>query len=115
MTPRKPVNPDAIAQARACELLNMKPKTVQRLRRQGLLVTLPGYPSYSLADVQAFVEDPWLNGSQAAAVLGVSRSRVSQLADAEKIPVRLTAGGRRVYRLRQLEVVAHARRAQKRT
>jgi hypothetical protein len=43
-------------------------------------------------------------------ILGVSHARVSQLAAAEKIPVHVTASGRRMYRQRQLEVVANARR-----
>jgi predicted XRE-type DNA-binding protein len=90
-------------------MLGLSEVTVTRLRREGLLIQLDGYPSYSRADVQEFIDNPWLNGRQAALVLGVSHNRVSQLAAAEKIPVHLTKSGKRVYRLRQLDVVARAR------
>lgn len=50
---------------------------------------------------------------EAAVILGVSRGRVTQLADADLIPFEVlpTPGGkgRRMYRRAQLEVVAHAR------
>jgi predicted site-specific integrase-resolvase len=110
MTPRKPRNPDAITLAEAAELLGMPETTVTRFRREGLLIQLEGYPSYSRADVQEFVDNPWLNGVQAAMIPGISHARVSQLAASEKIPVHVTASGRRMYRQRQLEVVANARR-----
>lgn len=109
MTARKPRHPDAITVAEAALMLNLSEDRVTRLRREGLLVRLDGHPSYSRADVQEFIDNPWLNGRQAALILGVSHARVSQLADAEKIPVHHTPSGRRVYRLRQLEVVARAR------
>ena len=107
----KPANPDAITLAEAAEVLGMSEVTVTRFRREGLLVTLEGLPSYSRADVQEFINNPWLNGVQAAMILGVSHARVSQLANDEKIPVHLTRSGQRVYRQRQLEVVTRARRA----
>jgi DNA-binding transcriptional MerR regulator len=109
MTARKPRNPDAITVAEAAQLLGLSQFRVTRLRREGLLTKLDGYPSYSRSDVQAFIDNPWINGVQAAIILGVSHVRVSQLAAAEKVPVHHTATGRRVYRLQQLEVVAHAR------
>lgn len=109
MTRPKPVDPDAITLAEAAQLFGMSEVTVTRFRREGLLIRLAGYPSYSRADVQEFIDNPWLNGQQAAKVLGVSRSRVSELARGAKLPAHLTASGRRVYRMRQLEVVANAR------
>lgn len=109
MTAHKPRNPDAITLAEAAQLLGLSEIRVTRLRREGLLTKLDGYPSYSRSDVEAFIDNPWINGRQAAVILGVSYSRVSQLAAAEKVPVHYTASGRRVYRLQQLEVVAHAR------
>lgn len=109
MTPRKPRNHDAITLAEAAQLLGVSEIRVSALRRDGLLVRLEGYPSYSRTDVQEFIDNPWINGGQAAVVLGVSHSRVSQLADDERIPVHHTRAGRRVYRLKQLEVVANAR------
>jgi len=90
-------------------MLSTSTHRVTQLRRDGLLVRLPGYPSYSRADVLKLVDNPWLNGSQAAGILGVSHNRVSQLATDEKIPAHRTTSGRRVYRLRQLQVVANAR------
>jgi predicted XRE-type DNA-binding protein len=102
-------NPDAITLAEAAQLLGLTEMRVSALRREGLLVRLRGYPSYSRVDVQEFIDNPWIDGAQAAILLGVSRTRVSQVAGAEKIPVHRTRGGRRVYRLKQLEVVANAR------
>lgn len=109
MTPRKPANADAITLAEASRLLGLTEIRVTRLRREGLLKTLAGYPSYSRSDVEEFVTNPWLNGQQAAMILGVSRTRVSQLAGAERIPFHRTSSGKRVYRQKQLEVVANAR------
>jgi excisionase family DNA binding protein len=110
MTAPKLRDPDAITLAEAAAMLNTTTHRVTHLRRDGLLIRLSGYPSYSRADVLKLIDDPWLTGVQAAVLLGVSRTRVYQLADAEKIPSHQTSSGRRVYRLRQLEVVANARR-----
>lgn len=90
-------------------MLGLSTLRVTRLRREGLLVRLKGYPSYSRLDVEAFVDNPWLNGRQAAVVLGVSHNRVSQLAAEERIPVHHTTSGHRAYRMKQLTVVANAR------
>ncbi|NRQ51568.1 hypothetical protein [Aeromicrobium stalagmiti] len=109
MTSRRLVNPDAITLAEAAEMLGMSEVTVTRFRREGLLITLEGLPSYSRADVQEFIDNPWLNGRQAAMILGISHVRVSQLANEERIPVHVTKSGQRVYRHRQIEVVANAR------
>lgn len=109
MTRAKPVDPDAITLLQAARLLGMSEVSVTRFRREGLLVRLPGHPSYSRSDVEAFRDNPWINGRQAAEVLGVSRARVSELARDGRLPTHLTASGRRMYRLRQLEVVANAR------
>jgi hypothetical protein len=114
VTERKRPDPDAITLAEAAELLELSEIRVTRLRREGLLIKLPGYPSYSRADVHAFRDNPWLNGRQAAIILGVSHNRVSQLAAEERIPVHHTTSGRRVYRLKQLEVVAHSRQVRAR-
>lgn len=109
MTPRKPRDPDAITLEEAAALLGLTPFRVTRLRREGLLVRLEGHPTYSRSDVQEYLENPWLTGVQAAIILGVSHARVSQLAAAERIPAHVLPSGRRVYRQRQLEVVARAR------
>jgi hypothetical protein len=86
MTARKPRDPDTITSADAAAMLHLTEDRVARLRRDGLLARLEGYPSYSRADVQEFINNPWLTGAQAALLLGVSHTRVSQLADDEKIP-----------------------------
>jgi hypothetical protein len=102
-------NPDAITLGEAARLLGLSEIRVSALRREGFLARLDGHPSYSRSDVQEFIDNPWINGTQAAFLIGVTRTRVFQLANAEKIPVHYTASGHRVYRLKQLEVVANAR------
>lgn len=109
MTPRKPRDPDAITRDQAAHVLGLTPDQVTRLRRHGLLVDLGTYPTYSLDDVLEVAADPWLDGVEAAKILGVSRTRVAQLAIAERIPSHVSPLGRRWYRQRQLEVVANAR------
>lgn len=104
---------NAITRTEAAGLLGLSTAQVTRLRREGLLGTLDGYPSYSLADIENFIEDPWLTGLQAAEVLGVSHVRVTQLANAGRIPVQVSPSGRRWYRQAQLETVANARRARR--
>jgi hypothetical protein len=112
VTARLPPHPDAITRAEAAALLGVGEAAVGRLRREGLLTKgLGGRRLYSRSEVEAFIADPWLNGVQAAEILGVSHVRVSQLATEEKIPVHVTVSGRPVYPMRQLEVVANARRA----
>lgn len=114
MTRPLPRDPDAITRAEAAALLGVGEETVARYRREGLLVEKRGGRRlYSRNEVQAVADDPWLNGRQAAKMLGVSHVRVSQLANDEKIPVHLTRSGKRVYRTRQLEVVAKARLARR--
>lgn len=53
MTAPKPRNRDAITLAEAAQLLGLSEIRVTRLRREGLLTKLDGYPSYSRADVQS--------------------------------------------------------------
>lgn len=89
--PPKSNNPDAITLTEAADLLAISTTRVSALRNRGLLVRLPGYPSYSRADVEAFKADPWLSGPEAAELLGVSRTRVSQLARGERIPSRVSS------------------------
>ena len=109
MTARKPRDPNAITLAETAQLLGLSQIRVTRLRREGLLIRLEGFPSYSHNDVHAFINNPWINGRQAAQILGVSHNRVSQLAAAEKVPVHHTPSAKRVYRMKQLEVVAQGR------
>ena len=110
MTARLPRDPDAITRPEAARLLGVGEGTVARYRREGLLIAeRGGRKLYSRTDVESFLDNPWLSGREAARILGVSHNRVSQLANDEKIPVHYTRSGKRVYRLRQIEVVARAR------
>jgi predicted site-specific integrase-resolvase len=110
VTPRLPRDPDAITRAQAAAILGVGEGTVVRWRREGLLnEQRGGRRLYSRSEAEAVAANPWLTGVQAAEILGVSHVRVSQLADAGKIPVHVTRSGQRVYRKEQIEVVAHAR------
>lgn len=113
MTAAKRSDPDAITRREAAQLLCVSEARVRRYRRDQLLGTLDGYPSYSRSEVLAIVADPWLTGRQAAEVLGVSHVRVSQLAGEDRIPAFVAPSGRRYYRLEQLRTVANARRARR--
>jgi hypothetical protein len=50
----------------------------------------------------------WVTTGQAAAKLGVSHARVWQLAQADRLPLRVTNNGVRLFRRRQLETIANA-------
>jgi excisionase family DNA binding protein len=51
----------------------------------------------------------WVTTRQAAPILGVNRSRVGQLVDADRIRYETTSGGRRLFRRQQIEVIGNAR------
>jgi hypothetical protein len=75
---------------------------VKRLRREGLLVEATGPQRlYSRREVEYSLADPWINASQVAAILVVSRARVRQLGAGDKLPYHVTATGRRVFRARR--------------
>lgn len=115
VTPRLPHDPDAITRAEAAAILGIAEATVARWRREGLLLEQRGGRRlFSSAEVEAVAANPWLTGAQAAEILGVSHVRVSQLADVGRIPVHVTKSGQRVYRKKQIEVVANARVARAR-
>lgn len=115
VTPRLPSDPDAITLAQAAEILGVSESTVARWRREGLLLEQRGGRRlYSRFEVASVAANPWLTGVQAAEVLEVSHARISQLAEAGKIPVHITNSGQRAYRREQLEVVANARRVRAR-
>ena len=110
VTSRLPPDPDAITRPEAAKLLGIGEYAVARLRREGLLTEVRGGRRlYSRSEVEAFLKNPWINGREAAKILGVSHNRVSQLAAAEKIPVHRTKSGKRVYRSGQIRVVASSR------
>jgi DNA-binding transcriptional MerR regulator len=114
VTPRLHRDPDAITRSEAAVLLGVSVDTVRRMRGRGLLVgDLGPQHLYSRSEIEAFIADPWLTGAAAAKILGVGRTRVSQLASDDKIPFRLTTSGRRVYRESQTRVVANARHARR--
>jgi excisionase family DNA binding protein len=55
----------------------------------------------------------WVTVRQAARILGVSRQRVQQLLEADRLPYEVASGGTRLMRRRQLETVARARMARR--
>lgn len=61
-----------------------------------------------------FVDDArsyWVTIRQAAKILGLSRQRVEQLLEADRLPYEVASGGTRLMRRRQLETVANGRLA----
>ena len=68
------------------------------LQRRSCLVALPGEVSY------------WCDAKEAAAILGVHRSRIGQLVESGGIPYETHSTGKRLFRREQLETVANARR-----
>jgi predicted site-specific integrase-resolvase len=114
VTRRKRLNPDAISIDEASTITGLSTEVLRRFRREGLLSRLQGRTTYSRREAQAIADDTWLSGVQAAQILGISHVRVSQLANAEKIPVHLTSSGKRIYRQRQIQVVANARSIRRR-
>ncbi|WP_412838305.1 MerR family transcriptional regulator [Aeromicrobium yanjiei] len=111
MTPRRPVDPDAITFSEAVDIIGLRPGTVRRWKREGLMPGCRrGRTAYSRSEALVLKANPWITGVEAAAILGVSHVRVSQLAANGKIPVHLTRSGERVYRRLQIEVVSNARR-----
>lgn len=114
MTPRKPVNPDAITQPEAANILGAPISTVQRLIRHGVLHRVPGqFPSLSKTEVEERLRNPqpseWVTGNEAARILGLSKTRVWQLALKDLLPWEYAASGRRRYRRAQIEVISRAR------
>jgi hypothetical protein len=55
----------------------------------------------------------WMTTGQVAAELGVSHARVSQLAQADRLPFRVSHNGVRLFRRRQLETIANGWLAQR--
>jgi predicted site-specific integrase-resolvase len=111
VTPRRPSNPDAITFNEAVKIIGVPAGTLRRWKREGLLTgRRSGRTAYSRSEALALKANPWISGVQAAAILGVSPVRASQLAASGRLPVHLTRSGERVYRRQQIEVVSNARR-----
>ena len=114
MTPRKPANPDAITQPEAAKILGVPTSSVARLIRHGALHRVPGqFPSLSKTEVEERARNPkpseWVTGTEAAHILGLSRTRVWQLALKDLLPWEYATNGRRRYRRSQIEVISRAR------
>lgn len=114
MAPRKPVNSDAITQSEAAKILGVPISTVERLIRHGILHRVAGqFPSMSKTEVEEHARNPqpseWVTGTEAAHILGLSKTRVWQLALKDLLPFEYAASGRRRYRRAQIEVISRAR------
>lgn len=114
MTPRNPVNPDAITHAEAAQILGVNLGTVPRLVRDGALHRVPEqHPSLSKSEVEEQARHPresqWITGAEAARILGISKARAWQLALKDFLPWEHGANGRRRYRRAQIEVISRAR------
>lgn len=127
---------DAIRYADAAHILGVTPSTVRRhvLARRLMPAHYPsaqpsgrlGRQERMLSRAEAerlalqtyrhrkHVSDPdfyWVTGKRAADILGVNVARLNQLAAKGFLPFEVHADGTRMYRRRQLEVVANAREA----
>ena len=117
MTAAKPHNRDAITQAQAAEILGLLPPTsIKRLIREGRLHRVPDqFPSMCREEVEAFRDDPvepyWVGTSETSRLLGLSTTRVSQLADTGSLPFEYKANGLRRFRRDQILVIGNARAA----
>ena len=118
---------DPVTYAEAAHILGVTSSTVRRHILRGELPARrrPGkHRTLSRADVEAYavstyryrlhIDDAdsyWVTGMRAAAILGVGRQRLNQLAAAGLVPFKVHADGTRLYRRRQLKVVENARDA----
>lgn len=114
MTPRKPRTADAINLREAAELLGATTEHVKRLIDAGVLTRTPGQRwSMSRQQVQEHLANPepskWISDTEAAAILQISKSRTSQIADKGFLPFEIGTNGRRRYRRNQIEVISRAR------
>ena len=54
-------------------------------------------------------QSEWITGTEAAAILGISKTRVWQLALKDLLPWEFADNGRRRYRRAQIEVISRSR------
>ncbi|MGH2777393.1 MAG: helix-turn-helix domain-containing protein [Actinomycetota bacterium] len=110
----------------AAEILGCSRSTVYRLIKSGALRHGPRYAQRPLdrEEVERLSADRWrrprtgrrrrwnssywITGPQVAELLGVGRARVAQVAREGRLPYVETSGGDRLYRRRQVEVIANA-------
>lgn len=106
-----------ISIAEAARILGVREPTVSRLVAAGMLHKPAKHMRYGLdrdeveqVALQRYKPCPpyWLTSEQAGQVLGISSGRVNQLARAGRLPF-VQQGGHRLYRTRQIEVIANAR------
>ena len=114
MTARKPPNPDAMTHREAAEMLGVSVTQIPKLIRDGLLDRVEGqFPSLSRTQVEEQAPNPrlteWVNVTEAAHILGLSKTRVGQISNKDLLPFEITASGRRRFRRAQIEVISRAR------
>jgi predicted transcriptional regulator len=107
----------------AAHILGLSPAaTAAQLEERGLLGPTWTTVEASVEDIEAIATEIyqwsselrsnysyWVTAKQAAPILGVSQTRVKQLAVAERIPSVIHHTGVHLFRRHQLEVVANAR------
>lgn len=114
MTPRKPDNQDAISQTQAAAILGLTVHQVARLVRKGISERIPNqHPSLSRHQVEEHLASPkpaeWVTTTEAAEILGISKSRTGQIAGKGLLPFEVGPNGRRRFRRQQVEVISRAR------
>ncbi|MBA2532305.1 MAG: hypothetical protein H0V23_09410 [Nocardioidaceae bacterium] len=120
---RSLVTSDGITRAEAACILAVHVATVDRMIRRGGLSRGRKFATAQLSREQVeqlalstrpvrhlVAGDYWVSRKGAAAVLGVSERRVTQLTDAGRVPYVEHRDGWRLYRREQIEVVGNARR-----
>ena len=115
MTKPKIWDPDWITRHEAQAILGIGFARLTRLIQEGQVTRAADRASrrYSRRQVEALATEraTWLTVRDVAALLGVSRGRVDQLARADLIRYETDSLGQRRYRRTQIEVVANARLA----
>lgn len=114
MTPRKLGTEDAISHADAAKILGINPTSIPRLVRTGELKRQEHQlPSLSRTQVEQYLADQqtagWITATEAAAILGISKTRTGQIAAKGLLPFDIGPNGRRRYRRGQIEGISRAR------
>ena len=108
-----------LSAAEAARILGVRANSVDQLVSRGVLPKAVKRQRHGLdlADVEYLALQrytpghPWFaTNREAAQILGVSRSRVSQLVNAGRLPF-VERRGRRYFRRQQIQVIANARNA----